>query len=62
MPEVPVHALRLQKYINLYQEAEEDETRAVYEFILTQLFNVANLLDYSDEVGRRHMFTLMRMR
>ena len=44
--------------IALQDDAEEDSVHQ--EFIVEQLLHIALTLDYSDEVGRRTMFSLMR--
>ncbi|KAI9827692.1 MAG: hypothetical protein M1819_006893 [Sarea resinae] len=69
MPEVTKLAFFLQHYTNTLIEklrnaaqqpdAEEDETIEL-EFIVEQLLHIALTLDYSDEVGRRKTFSLMR--
>jgi condensin complex subunit 3 len=68
MPEVTRLGFYLQKYINTLLEgitsaAElgggEEET-VEQEFIVEQLLHIALTLDYSDEVGRRKMFSLLR--
>ncbi|KAK6949729.1 hypothetical protein Daesc_008050 [Daldinia eschscholtzii] len=41
-------------------EEDEEEDRAEKEFIVEQLLHIILTLDYSDEVGRRAMFTLLR--
>jgi condensin complex subunit 3 len=72
MPEVTKLAYYLQRYINVLVEAmkrvalqvleeqEEDEDTVEQEFIVEQLLYIAQTLDYSDEVGRRRMFALLR--
>ncbi|MCP5693848.1 hypothetical protein NL287_26610, partial [Klebsiella pneumoniae] len=42
------------------EEDGEEEDTVEHEFIVEQLLHIAMTLDYSDEVGRRKMFTLMR--
>ncbi|EAW14896.1 condensin subunit YCG1 [Aspergillus clavatus NRRL 1] len=69
MPEVTAFAHFLQKYITDLlrrkklnkesSEANDDETVEI-EFIVEQLLHIAITLDYSDEVGRRKMFSLLR--
>ena len=68
MPEVTRLGFYLQKYMNTLLEgitsaAElgggEEET-VEQEFIVEQLLRIALTLDYSDEVGRRKMFSLLR--
>ena len=69
MPEVTKLAFFLQRYTNdlidvlkrIDAAGEGDEEDAVeQEFIVEQLLHMAKLLDYSDEVGRRKMFSLLR--
>jgi condensin complex subunit 3 len=72
MPEVTKLAFYLQRYITVLVEAlkriaaqepsedEEDEDTVEQEFIVEQLLHIARTLDYSDEVGRRKMFALLR--
>jgi condensin complex subunit 3 len=69
MPEVTKLAFYLERYAKALLEnikrtsdeegAEEEET-VEQEFIVEQLLHIALSLDYSDEVGRRKMFTLLR--
>ena len=71
MPEVTKLAFYLQRYMdNLIErlqrnnaddlaEGEEEDTVEL-EFIVEQLLHIAKSLDYSDEVGRRKMFSLTR--
>lgn len=72
MPEVTKLAFYLQRYIQVLVEAlkrvalqevaedEEEEDTVEQEFIVEQLLHIARTLDYSDEVGRRKMFALLR--
>ncbi|KAH8649637.1 nuclear condensing complex subunit [Tricladium varicosporioides] len=72
MPEVTKLAFYLQRYIQVLVEAvkrvaqqeptedEEEEDTVEQEFIVEQLLHIAQTLDYSDEVGRRKMFALLR--
>ena len=70
MPEVTKLAFFLQRYVNNLVESlrrnseryegDEEEDTVEQEFIVEQLLHIANTLDYSDEVGRRKMFTLLR--
>lgn len=71
MPEVTKLAFFLQRYTNnlvaclrrnyeRLQAGEEEEDTAEQEFIVEQLLHIAKTLDYSDEVGRRKMFALLR--
>ena len=69
MPEVTKLAFFIQRYtndlvnrirsINMNDQVEEDDT-VEQEFIVEQLLHIAQTLDYSDEVGRRKMFSLLR--
>lgn len=69
MPEVTKVGFYLQKYINSLlsdikkvaesEHANEEDT-VEQEFIVEQLLHIALDLDYSDEVGRRKMFSLLR--
>ena len=70
MPEVTALAFFIQKYTNhlveclqrnhgSYEGDEEGDT-VEQEFIIEQLLHIAKTLDYSDEVGRRKMFALLR--
>lgn len=70
MPEVTKLAYFLQIYTNnlvecLRQnhgrfEGDEEEDTVDQEFVMEQLLHIAKTLDYSDEVGRRKMFALLR--
>ncbi|KAI0156636.1 condensin subunit Cnd3 [Hypoxylon sp. FL1284] len=73
LPEVTKLAFFLERYLNVLIEAikrinnqdnaeeeEEEEDTAEQEFIVEQLLHVVLTLDYSDEVGRRKMFALLR--
>lgn len=68
MPEVTRLGFYLQKYMNTLLEgitsAAElgggEEESVEQEFIVEQLLHIALTLDYSDEVGRRKMFSLLR--
>lgn len=70
MPEVTKLAFYLERYMQVLVEAlkrvaqqegdDEDEDTVEQEFIVEQLLYIALTLDYSDEVGRRKMFTLLR--
>ncbi|KAJ5641921.1 hypothetical protein N7490_005921 [Penicillium lividum] len=69
MPEVTALGYFLAKYMNeLLQRKKSskesgdanDEDAVEQEFIVEQLLHIAITLDYSDEVGRRKMFALLR--
>ncbi|KAM4062215.1 nuclear condensing complex subunit [Hirsutella rhossiliensis] len=68
MPEVTKLAFYLERYMQVLVEAlkrvaqqdDDEEDTVEQEFIVEQLLYIALTLDYSDEVGRRKMFTLLR--
>ncbi len=72
MPEITKLAYYLQRHttrlIEVVRKAadggegatEADDEMAEHEFIVEQLLHIAQTLDYSDEMGRRKMFALMR--
>lgn len=69
MPEVTALAYYLTKYTTELLERKKtaketgdanDEEAVEHEFIVEQLLHIAITLDYSDEVGRRKMFGLLR--
>lgn len=70
MPEVTKLGFFIQRYtndlvarlrqINAIAEEEGEEDTVEQEFIVEQLLHIAQTLDYSDEVGRRKMFALLR--
>jgi condensin complex subunit 3 len=70
MPEVTKLGFFIQRYandlvarlrqINTIAEEEGEEDTVEQEFIVEQLLHIAQILDYSDEVGRRKMFALLR--
>ena len=68
MPEVTRLAFYLERYTNnltnqlknTSAEPEAEEDTVEQEFIIEQLLHIALTLDYSDEVGRRKMFSLLR--
>jgi condensin complex subunit 3 len=75
LPEVTKLAFYLERYIKVLidaikkaeeqeaeaeEEDEEEEDTVEQEFIVEQLLHIALTLDYSDEVGRRKMFALLR--
>ncbi|EXJ83120.1 hypothetical protein A1O1_06739 [Capronia coronata CBS 617.96] len=70
MPEVTRLGFHLQRHINdllvkvqSANESDSDEKvaeQAEQEFIVEQLLHIAQTLDYTDEVGRRKMFSLLR--
>ncbi|ROW12594.1 hypothetical protein VMCG_00132 [Cytospora schulzeri] len=73
LPEVTKLAFYLERYVKVLTEAlkriearvdieddEDEEDTVEQEFIVEQLLHIALTLDYSDEVGRRKMFSLLR--
>ncbi|KAI1773694.1 condensin subunit Cnd3 [Hypoxylon cercidicola] len=72
LPEVTKLAFYLERYLNVLMEAirrvnnqdnvedDEEEDTVEQEFIVEQLLHIILTLDYSDEVGRRKMFALLR--
>ena len=70
MPEVTKLAFILQRNtndlierlrrINAQNEADAEEETIEQEFVVEQLLHIARTLDYTDEVGRRKMFALLR--
>ncbi|KAJ9134466.1 Condensin subunit-like protein [Pleurostoma richardsiae] len=71
LPEVTKLAFYLERYVKVLTDAlkrtsqqdvdeDEEEDTVEQEFIVEQLLHIALTLDYSDEVGRRKMFALLR--
>ncbi|KAL8667805.1 MAG: hypothetical protein Q9202_000270 [Teloschistes flavicans] len=70
MPEVTKLAFFLQRYTNklvdsirnndALSENEQEEDTVEKEFVVEQLLHIAKALDYTDEIGRRKMFALLR--
>ena len=75
IPEVTRIGFYIQKYLNIlldsiriaqdlnppeHTEVPSEESLAEQEFIVEQLLHIAHQLDYTDEIGRRKMFTLLR--
>lgn len=68
MPEVTRLGFYLQKYTNCLLDTIRstneagggDEETVEQEFMVEQLLHIAQTLDYTDEVGRRKMFSLLR--
>jgi condensin complex subunit 3 len=67
IPEVTAFAHFLKKYMTellqrkkMAKDTSEDDDTIENEFIVEQLLHIAITLDYSDEVGRRKMFSLLR--
>ncbi|KAE8151491.1 nuclear condensing complex subunit [Aspergillus avenaceus] len=69
LPEVTALAYFLNKYMmELLQQKKlakvsgtvNDDDSVEHEFVVEQLLHIAMTLDYSDEVGRRKMFSLLR--
>ncbi|KAI4263058.1 MAG: hypothetical protein L6R42_001778 [Xanthoria sp. 1 TBL-2021] len=70
VPEVTKLAFFVQRYVNdlvscirynnALGEGDPEEDTVEKEFIVEQLLHIAEALDYSDEIGRRKMFALLR--
>lgn len=73
LPEVTKLGFYLERYVKVLVDAlkrisqqednedeEEEEDTVEQEFIVEQLLHIAMTLDYSDEVGRRKMFSMLR--
>lgn len=72
LPEVTKLGFYLERYVKVLTDAlkriatedvddeEEEEDTVEQEFIVEQLLHIAMTLDYSDEVGRRKMFSMLR--
>jgi condensin complex subunit 3 len=60
MPEVTRLAFYIQKYTNAYFENVEEDAKQELEFIVEQLLQIALVMDFGDEIGRRKMFGLLR--
>lgn len=73
LPEVTKLGFYLERYVKVLVDAlkriaqqeengeeDEEEDTVEQEFIVEQLLHIAMTLDYSDEVGRRKMFSLLR--
>jgi condensin complex subunit 3 len=73
LPEVTKLAYYLERYLNVLievireannrevpEDGDEEEDTVEQEFIVEQLLHIVLTLDYSDEVGRRKMYALLR--
>ncbi|TPX32785.1 hypothetical protein SmJEL517_g04178 [Synchytrium microbalum] len=60
LPDLSKHVTHINKYIGLMNDANDDEDRVYYEFIVGQLLLIALSQDFSDEAGRRKMFECLR--
>src|SRR5271167_1486291 len=60
MPEVTRLAFYIQKYTNTYFENVDEDAKQELEFIVEQLLQIAVVMDFGDEIGRRKMFGLLR--
>ncbi|KAI4106468.1 MAG: hypothetical protein L6R37_002159 [Teloschistes peruensis] len=70
MPEVTKLGFFLQRYTNnlvnsirnndALSENEQEEDTVEKEFVVEQVLHIAKALDYTDEIGRRKMFALLR--
>ncbi|KAK7206438.1 nuclear condensing complex subunit [Myxozyma melibiosi] len=62
MPEVTKLGFYLQAYSKFLDREESEEESSVEEdFTLEQLLAIASLMDFSDEIGRRKVFDVIRM-
>ena len=60
MPEVTRLAFYIQRYTNAYFENVDEDAKQELEFIVEQLIQIALVMDFGDEIGRRKMFGLLR--
>jgi condensin complex subunit 3 len=60
MPEVTRLAFYIQKYTNACFENVDEDAKQELEFIVEQLLQIALVMDFGDEIGRRKMFGLLR--
>lgn len=60
LPEVTRLAFYIQKYTNAYFEDVDEDTKQELEFVVEQLLQIALIMDFGDEIGRRKMFGLLR--
>jgi condensin complex subunit 3 len=60
MPEVTRLAFYIQKYTNAYFENVDEDAKQELEFMVEQLLQIASVMDFGDEIGRRKMFGLLR--
>lgn len=60
MPEVTRLAFYIQKYTNAYFENLDEDAKQELEFVVEQLLQIALIMDFGDEIGRRKMFGLLR--
>lgn len=72
LPEVSMLGYYLERYVKVLVDAlkrkaqqagedeDEEEETVEQEFIVEQLLHIAMTLDYTDEIGRRKMFSLLR--
>lgn len=61
LPSISELALYIQQYANLVIESGDSFQHSDAEFIMLQLLKIAKHVDYSDEVGRQKMHSLMRI-
>ncbi|KAJ3277889.1 hypothetical protein HK104_002873 [Borealophlyctis nickersoniae] len=60
LPPLYKHVQYMTKLVDLLDTTEEEDAMIVYEFILGQLLRIAELQDFSDEMGRRDMLVCLR--
>lgn len=62
LPELSTMNQYVRDKYNAIVACSDDATRTELEFVLNELLTVCNMLDFSDEVGRRVMFDTLRTR
>lgn len=60
LPPLFKHVHYLTRLSNLLGQEQEEDAVMVYDFILAQLLKIAEVQDFSDEMGRRDMLVCLR--
>ncbi|KAJ3035300.1 hypothetical protein HDV00_004076 [Rhizophlyctis rosea] len=60
LPPLLKHVQLLTRLSNVLSEEQEEDAIMVYEFLLAQLLKIAEVQDFSDEIGRRNMLVCLR--
>ncbi|KAJ1674476.1 chromosome condensation complex Condensin, subunit G, partial [Spiromyces aspiralis] len=60
LPEVLKLANYLSSFVKKLEDEDDEELLPDHEYVIRQLLMVTRLSDFPDELGRRHMLTLMR--
>ncbi|KAK9368640.1 nuclear condensing complex subunit [Lipomyces kononenkoae] len=60
MPEVTKLGSYIEKYSEFLKVDDNEATTVEQEFILEQLINITSNMDFSDEIGRRKLFNVIR--